>query len=151
MILLQLKFKNVEHSLIIYYTKYSYFQEEKKKLKPNQKFPKRVRHVRARTKKHPIPTSEDLDGVAIGIVRLHDYYKYNLTSFASEGVLETDEWRSESIGDLTVWDAFKIGVKGSNHMLLGSGIEIMLHALEKAKLGGVSVPPFVELKQVCLL
>ena len=29
-------------------------------------------------------------------------------------------------------------------MLLGSGLEIMLHALEKAKSDGVSVPPFVE-------
>ena len=120
------------------------FQEEKKRFKKDQAFPKRVRHVIARSKKHPIPTATDLDGVAIGIVRLHDYYKFNLTSFANEGVLETDDWRSESNGDLTVWDAFKIGVKGSNNMILGSGIEIMLHALEKAKLEGVSVPPFVE-------
>ena len=29
-------------------------------------------------------------------------------------------------------------------MLLGSGIEIMLHALEKSKLEGVTVPPFIE-------
>ena len=119
-------------------------QQEKARFKEGQTFPKRVRHVKARTKKHSIPTANDLDGVAIGIVRLHDYYKFNLTSFTSEGVLETDGWRSESNGDLTVWDAFKIGVKGSSHMILGSGIEIMLHALEKSKLEGVTVPPFVE-------
>ena len=100
--------------------------------------------MKNRAKKHPIPTANDLDGIAIGIVRLHDYYKFNLTSFTSEGVLETDEWRADSNGDLTVWDAFKIGVKGSNSMILGSGIEIMLAALEKAKLESVTVPPFID-------
>ena len=43
-----------------------------------------------------------------------------------------------------MWDAFKIGVKGANTLLLGSGLDIMLHAFEKAKTDGVSVPPFVE-------
>ena len=120
------------------------FQKEKESFKEGQKFPKRVRHVHNRKKKHHIPSATNLDGVAIGIVRLHDYYKFNLTSFAYEGVIETDEDRYESNGDLTVWDAFKIGVKGSNQMLLGSGIEIMKHALEKSKLESVSVPPFIE-------
>jgi len=120
------------------------FDKEKAQFKEGQKFPKRVRHVTTRSKKHQIPSGNDLDGIAVGIVRLHDYYKFNLTSFASEGVLETDEWRSESNGDLTVWDAFKIGVKGANSMFLGSGIEIMLHALAKAKLESVTVPPFIE-------
>ena len=45
---------------------------------------------------------------------------------------------------MTVWDSFKIGVKGANNMILGSGIEIMKHALEKSKLESVSVPPFIE-------
>ena len=120
------------------------FQDEKQRLKPDQKFPKRVRKVIARSKKKHIPGADDLDGVSVGIVRLHDYYKFNVTSFVQEGVLETDEWRSESNGELTVWDAFKIGVKGANQMFLGSGIDIMLSALEKAKVEGVSVPPFVE-------
>jgi hypothetical protein len=67
-----------------------------------------------------------------------------LISFVQEGVIEYGDYRYESNGDLTVWDAFKIGVKGANTMLLGSGLEIMLHALEKAKADGVSVPPFVD-------
>jgi len=120
------------------------FDQEKEKFKEGQKFPKRVRHVKNRSKKHHIPSSTDLDGIAIGIVRLHDYYKFNLTSFATEGVIETDDSRYESNGDLTVWDAFKIGVKGSNNMILGSGIEIMMHALEKSKLESVTVPPFID-------
>ena len=59
-------------------------------------------------------------------------------------MIETDEYVAESNGDLTVWDAFKIGVKGANNLILGSGLEIMLHALEKAKTDGVTVPPFVD-------
>ena len=48
-------------------------------------------------------------------------------------------------GELTVWDAFKIGVKGTNKMFLGSGIDIMIHALEKAKEDGmVTTPPFID-------
>ncbi len=53
----------------------------------------------------------------------------------NEGAVETDEIRAETTGDLTVWDAFKIGVKGANSMLLGSGIDIMLQAFEKVKFG----------------
>ncbi len=63
--------------------------------------------------------------------RLHDYYRYNLSTFVNEGVIETDEIRAETSGELTVWDAFKIGVKGANSMLLGSGIDIMLQAFDK--------------------
>ena len=76
---------------------------------------------------------------------MHDYYKFNISSFVDEGVFETEDWRAESNGDLTVWDAFKIGVKGTNQMFLGSGIDIMLSAFDKAKSDGlVSVPPFIE-------
>lgn len=63
--------------------------------------------------------------------RLHDYYRYNLSSFINEGAIETEEVRAETTGELTVWDAFKIGVKGANSMLLGSGIDIMLEAFDK--------------------
>merc|ERR1712156_1093538 len=118
------------------------FQDEKKAKKGQM--PKRVRRVMSRSKRSHIPGETDLDGVAIGLVRLHDYYKYDLTSFITEGAIEYDNERYESNGDMTVWDAFKIGVKGANQMLLGSGLEIMLNALEKAKTDGVSVPPFVE-------
>jgi len=118
------------------------FQDEKKAKKGQM--PKRVRRVMSRSKRSHIPGEADLDGVAIGLVRLHDYYKYDLTSFITEGAIEYDNERYESNGDMTVWDAFKIGVKGANQMLLGSGLEIMLNALEKAKTDGVSVPPFVE-------
>ena len=69
---------------------------------------------------------------------------FNYFSFITEGALEYGEDRFESNGDLTVWDAFKIGVKGANNMLLGSGLDIMLHAIEKAKTDGVTVPPFVD-------
>jgi len=54
-----------------------------------------------------------------------------LSTFVNEGVIETDEIRAETSGELTVWDAFKIGVKGANSMLLGSGIDIMLQAFDK--------------------
>ena len=63
--------------------------------------------------------------------RLHDYYRYNLSTFVNEGAIETEEVRAETSGELTVWDAFKIGVKGANSMLLGSGIDIMLEAFNK--------------------
>ena len=63
--------------------------------------------------------------------RLHDYYRYNLSTFVNEGAIETDDIRAETSGELTVWDAFKIGVKGANSMLLGSGIDIMLQAFDK--------------------
>ena len=85
----------------------------------------------ARRRRDHIPGERDVDGVATGIVRLHDYYKFNTSSFVEEGVFETEEWRAETTGDLTVWDAFKIGVKGTNHMFLGSGIEIMTRAFDK--------------------
>lgn len=118
---------------------------EKEKSMKGGNLPKRCKRVLARRKRDHVPGAADLDGVAVGIVRLHDYYKFNTTSFVEEGIFETDEWRAETNGDLTVWDAFKIGVKGTNQMLLGSGIDIMLNALEKAKADGmVSTPPFIE-------
>ncbi len=52
--------------------------QEEKKHKQGQ-MPKRVRKVLARRKKHHIPGADDLDGVAIGIARLHDYYRFNMT------------------------------------------------------------------------
>ena len=52
--------------------------EHEKSMKKGQ-LPKRVRRVFARSKRSHIPGSEDLDGIAVGIVRLHDYYKFNTT------------------------------------------------------------------------
>jgi hypothetical protein len=51
--------------------------EDEKKMKKGQ-LPKRVRRVMARSKRSHIPGESDLDGVAIGLVRLHDYYKFDL-------------------------------------------------------------------------
>jgi prolyl 4-hydroxylase len=120
-------------------------KEKKKQKQAGADLPKRVKKVMARRKKDHIPGELDLDGVAVGIVRLHDYYNFNTTSFVEEGVFETNDWKVETTGDLTVWDAFKIGVKGTNHMFLGSGIEIMMHAFDKAKTEGmVSTPPFID-------
>ncbi len=83
--------------------------------------------------------------MAVGIVRLHDYYHFNTSSFVEEGVFETNDWKVETNGELTVWDAFKIGVKGTNQMFLGSGIDIMIRALAKAKEDGmVTTPPFID-------
>ena len=45
---------------------------------------------------------------------------------------------------LYIWDAFKIGVKGTNAMFLGTGIDMMDKALEKAVVEGVSSPAFIE-------
>ena len=60
---------------------------------------------------HHVPDQPDVDGVAKGIVRLHDYYKFNTTNFVNEGAIQMDNMIHETTGDLTVWDAFKIGVK----------------------------------------
>jgi len=125
--------------------------KEKERRKGN--LPKRVKRALARSKRDHVPGAPDLDGIAVGIVRLHDYYKFNMTSFVEEGAFETEDFRSETNGDLTIWDAFKIGVKGTNQMFLGSGIEIMIHALEKAKSDGgvVTVPPFIDALDVKVL
>ena len=56
--------------------------------------PKRVKRVLARRKRDHVPGSNDLDGIAVGLVRLHDYYKFDLNSFIDEGVIETDQMRS---------------------------------------------------------
>ena len=118
---------------------------KEKSIKPGGHLPKRVRRILARRTRDHVPGAADLDGIAVGIVRLHDYYKFNATAFVQEGIIETDEWRSETTGELTIWDAFKIGVKGTNQMFLGSGIDIMLQAFDKASAEGmVSVPPFIE-------
>ena len=58
-----------------------------------------------------MPDQPDVDGVAKGIVRLHDYYKFNTTNFVNEGAIQMNDMIHETTGDLTVWDAFKIGVK----------------------------------------
>ncbi|QQP49618.1 Prolyl 4-hydroxylase subunit alpha-2 [Caligus rogercresseyi] len=110
------------------------------------KLPKRVRKLLTRSKRDHVPGAEDLDGASIALVRLHDYYNFNLTSFVEEGIIETQEGeRYETTGDLSVWDIFKIGVKGTNMLMLGSGIEIMSYGLSKAKREGlVSTPPFVD-------
>ena len=60
---------------------------------------------------HHVPDQPDVDGVAKGIVRLHDYYKFNTTNFVNEGAIQMNDMVHETTGDLTVWDAFKIGVK----------------------------------------
>ena len=132
----------VRHVAIGWMVVENIFEDEKKMRKGN--LPKRVRRVMKRSKNSHIPGEADLDGIAVGLVRLHDYYKFNTESFITEGAIEYEDQRFESNGDLTVWDAFKIGVKGANSMLLGSGLDIMLSALDKAKADGVTVPPFVE-------
>ena len=71
-------------------------------------------------------------------------FRFNTSSFVNEGVLEWQGEHYESTGDLTVWDAFKIGVKGTNAMFLGTGIDMMDKALEKAVAEGVSSPAFIE-------
>merc|ERR1740137_359492 len=105
---------------------------------------KRVLKVVERRKTHHIPDQPDVDGVAKGIVRLHDYYKFNTTNFVNEGVIDTGSDVHETTGDLSVWDAFKIGVKGTNAMILGSGIQILEEALAKAQMEGVTTPAFIE-------
>jgi len=105
---------------------------------------KRVTKVLNRRKSHHVPDQPDVDGVAKGIVRLHDYYKFNTTNFVNEGAIQMDDMVHETTGDLTVWDAFKIGVKGTNAMILGSGIQILEGALAKALDEGVTTPTFIE-------
>merc|ERR1719210_1965989 len=72
------------------------FEDEKKARKGQ--LPKRVRRVMARSKRAHIPGEADLDGIAIGLVRLHDYYKFDTSSFISEGAIEFNDHRYESNG-----------------------------------------------------
>ena len=104
---------------------------------------KNIRYVRRRYKNHYIPTPGDVDAIATEIVRLHDFYKFNLDSFASEGILESNAFTCKSNNNLTVWDMFNIGLKGSSSLILGSGIKIMMQALKKSKLEGFTVPLFI--------
>ena len=41
--------------------------------------------------------------------RLHDYYRFNVSELVNEGVLNVEGTRHQTNGDLSVWDAFKIG------------------------------------------
>ena len=104
---------------------------------------KSVTYVRRRSKNYRIPSPGDVDAIATEIVRLHDFYKFNLSSFASEGMLESNVFACKSDSNLTVWDLFKIGLKGSSSLILGSGIKIMMQALNKSKLEGFTVPLFI--------
>ena len=64
-----------------------------------------------------------MDGVSVGIVRLHDTYNFNVTSFVSHGTFETDDVVAETGAEgLTVWDAFKIGVKGIHTASMGLSV-----------------------------
>ena len=106
---------------------------------------KRVLKVIDRRKNYHIPDQPDVDGIAKGIVRLHDYYRFNTTQFVNEGVLDIGDGNMyETTGDLSVWDAFKIGVKGTNALILGSGLQILDSALEKANFDGVTTPAFID-------
>ena len=105
--------------------------------------PKSIRYVRRRSKNNHIPTSGDVDAIATEIVRLHDFYQFNIASFASEGILESNVFACKSNSNLTVWDLFNIGLKGSSSLILGSGIKIMMQALKKSKLEGFTVPLFI--------
>ena len=105
--------------------------------------PKSIRYVRRRSKTHHIPTPGDVDAIATEIVRLHDFYQFNIASFASEGILESNVFACKSNSNLTVWDLFNIGLKGSSSLILGSGIKIMMQALKKSKLESFTVPLFI--------
>ena len=106
---------------------------------------KRVLKALSRRNVTHVPDQPDLDGIAKGIVRLHDYYKFNTTQFVNEGVLDIGDGNIyETVGDLSVWDAFKIGVKGTNALILGSGLQILDAALEKANFEGVTTPTFID-------
>jgi len=117
---------------------------EKEHKKRSGNVGKRVIKAKDRRKTNHIPEQPDVDGVARGIVRLHDFYKFNTTNFVKEGTIEIGNDVHETTGDLSVWDAFKIGVKGTNALILGSGIQILEQALEKAQYEGVSTPSFIE-------
>ena len=125
--------------------------EEEVKRKHNN-VGKRVLKVIDRRKDHHIPDQPDVDGIAKGIVRLHDYYRFNTTQFVNEGVLDIGDGNIyETTGDLSVWDAFKIGVKGTNALILGSGLQILDSALEKANFDGVTTPAFIDELEIKVL
>ena len=126
--------------------------EEEVKRKHNN-VGKRVLKVIERRKDHHIPDQPDVDGIAKGIVRLHDYYRFNTTQFVNEGVLDIGDGNIyETTGDLSVWDAFKIGVKGTNALILGSGLQILDSALEKANFEQhVTTPAFIDELEIKVL
>lgn len=100
--------------------------------------------VRMLTSRTNVPTSNELDYVSSSIARLHTYYRFNLTLFTFNGLLQTNEWSASSSVDLTVWDAFKIGQKGCSKMYVSSGVDIMEQALAKSYRENVTLPPFIE-------
>ena len=97
-----------------------------------------------RSKTHRVPTSTDLDGISVGIVRLYDFYNFNLSYFATDDPVQKSEFQSRLIENLTTWDLFRIGLKGCNKMLMRSGIEFMSLALQKSMSGDFTIPPFVD-------
>ena len=103
-----------------------------------------MRHILNRSKMHTVPSSFDLDGISVGIVRLHDFYSFNLSSSATEVSVQKNEFQSRLHENLTTWDLFRIGLKGYNKMLMRSGIEFMSHALQESMSGNSTVPPFVD-------
>ena len=67
----------------------------------------------ARSKRKHIPGEQDMDGVSMGIIRLHDTYRFNTSELVARGIFQTNDFTTQDeTQGLTVWDAFKIGVKG---------------------------------------
>ena len=49
----------------------------------------------------------------MGIIRLHDTYRFNTSELVARGIFQTNDFTTQDeTQGLTVWDAFKIGVKG---------------------------------------
>ena len=73
-----------------------------------------------------------MDGVSMGIIRLQDTYKFNTTELVGRGVFQTDDvsTQDESQG-LTVWDAFKIGVKGTNRCRVRENLKDVTDMLQR--------------------
>ena len=67
-----------------------------------------------------------MDGVSMGIIRLHDTYRFNTTELVARGIFKTDDvtTQDETQG-LTVWDAFKIGVKGTERCRVRENLKVL--------------------------
>jgi hypothetical protein len=56
-------------------------------------------------------------------IRLHDYYRFNATELVKEGAITLGQDVFPTTGDLSVWDAFKIGSQPAYRTFLKRGPE----------------------------
>ena len=118
-------------------------EEKEHREEIDAKLPKRVKRILGRRDEEHVPGQTDLDGAATAMVRLHDFYRFNVSRLVNEGVIDAPGIAPTEGAYITVWDVFKMAVKGVSKYIMGSGIEFMQEALVHAKTVEMSAPPFI--------